>query len=254
MMRFGIPEYRLPRTLIRAEIDKILVARRDARSSARRSRPTFGLAELQRRGLRGRLPLGRRLARAATSQVPGVELDGVVKAVDYLLNVNRGYRMDLGRRVVVIGGGFVAFDAARTALRLGREATPADLEALAAETDARVKEALDSARAALRGGATEVTIVSLESFDEMPVLRTTQGHEEFEETKKEGVALPPAPRPEALPRRAAGSQAVELRGVRLGLRRRTAASRPRYDDDGRRHHRGRRLHPRHRPEAGPRRS
>ncbi len=44
-----------------------------------------------------------------------------MKAIDYLLNANRGYRMDLGRRVVVIGGGFVAFDAARTALRVGRE-------------------------------------------------------------------------------------------------------------------------------------
>ena len=66
--------------------------------------------------------LSRRRARAAaTCRLPGVELDGVVKAVDYLLNVNRGFRMDLGRRVVVIGGGFVAFDAARTALRVARE-------------------------------------------------------------------------------------------------------------------------------------
>ena len=52
-----------------------------------------------------------------------------------------------------------------------------------------MKEALDSARAALRGGASEVTIVSLETFDEMPVLKTTQGHEEFEEAKKEGVSF-----------------------------------------------------------------
>jgi ferredoxin len=50
-----------------------------------------------------------------------------------------------------------------------------------------LKEALDSARAAIRGGATEVTVVSLESLDEMPVLRTTQGHEEFEEASKEGI-------------------------------------------------------------------
>jgi len=91
---------------------------------------------------------------------------------------------------VVIGGGFVAFDAARTALRLGRE-SEADLESLASESDSRAKEALDSARAALRGGATDVTIVSLERFDEMPVLRTTQGHEEFEETRREGVAFLP---------------------------------------------------------------
>jgi ferredoxin len=50
-----------------------------------------------------------------------------------------------------------------------------------------VKEAIDSARAAVRGGAREVTIVSLEDFSEMPVLRTTQGHEEFEEAQKEGI-------------------------------------------------------------------
>ena len=76
-----------------------------------------------------------------------------MKAVDYLLNVNRGYRMDLGRRVVVIGGGFVAFDAARTALRVaqgGRVGRAGEPD----EADARMKEALDSARAALRGGAT----------------------------------------------------------------------------------------------------
>ena len=129
------------------------------------------------------------VSRGRDLQVPGVELDGVVKAVDYLLNVNKGYRLDLGRRVVVIGGGFVAFDAARTALRLGRESGLEADEAsrLASAADARMKEAFDSARAAVRGGATDVTIVSLESLDEMPVLRTTQGHEEFEEASREGI-------------------------------------------------------------------
>src|SRR5512143_1438803 len=93
--------------------------------------------------------------------------------------------MALGRRVAVVGGGFVAFDAARTALR----SVPEEDEAAAA--DARVKEAFDSARAALRAGARDVTIVSLENFDEMPVLRTTQGHEEFEEARKEGIRFIP---------------------------------------------------------------
>ena len=50
-----------------------------------------------------------------------------------------------------------------------------------------MQEAIDSARAAVRGGAAEVTIVSLEEFDEMPVLRSTQGHEEFEEAQREGI-------------------------------------------------------------------
>lgn len=182
MMRFGIPEYRLPRTLLRAEIDRIVSLGVDLRLNTALS-PEFGIAQLRAQGFEA-VFLSVGVSRGRDLQAPGVELDGVVKAVDYLLNVNRGYRVDLGRRVVVIGGGFVAFDAARTALRAGRdEEAPAD----SAETDARVKEALDSARAAIRGGATEVTVVSLEDFSEMPVLRTTQGHEEFEEAKREGV-------------------------------------------------------------------
>ena len=182
MMRFGIPEYRLPRTLLRAEIDRIVSLGVDLRLNSPLS-PAFGLAQLRAEGFEA-VFLSVGVSRGRDLQAPGVELDGVIKAVDYLLNVNRGYRMDLGRRVVVIGGGFVAFDAARTALRAGR-----DEEASAdhAETDARVKEAMDSARAAIRGGATDVTVVSLEDFSEMPVLRTTQGHEEFEEAKREGV-------------------------------------------------------------------
>ena len=158
--------------------------------------------------------------------MPGVELDGVVKAVDYLLNVNRGYRMNLGRRVVVIGGGFVAFDAARTALRLGRED---EAHELAGETDARMKEAFDSARAAIRSGATEVTIVSLESFAEMPVLQTTQGHEEFEEAKKEGIAFLPRRGPKGF----SGDgrlQQIELRGV-LSVFDENGRFNPRYDDE-----------------------
>lgn len=187
MMRYGIPEYRLPRALLRAEIDRILALGVTLKLSTPLT-PNLGLADLRRAGFDA-VFLSVGVSRGRDLQVPGVELDGVVKAIDYLLNVNKGYRLELGRRVVVIGGGFVAFDAARTALRIGRESglDPAEANALAAAADARVKEALDSARAAVRGGATDVTIVSLESLDEMPVLRTTQGHEEFEEARKEGI-------------------------------------------------------------------
>ncbi len=185
MMRFGIPEYRLPRTLIRAEIDKVLALGAELRLNAPLG-PGFGLTELRRDGYEA-VFLSVGVSKGRDLQVPGVELDGVVKAVDFLLNVNRGYRLDLGRKVVVIGGGFVAFDAARSALRLGREAEAQALGELAEEESARMKEALDSARAALRGGAAEVTVVSLETFEEMPVLRTTQGREEFEEARREGI-------------------------------------------------------------------
>ncbi|GAO03524.1 FAD-dependent oxidoreductase [Anaeromyxobacter sp. PSR-1] len=211
MMRFGIPEYRLPRSVIRGEIEKILALGVTLRTRAPLT-PERGLAALRAEGFEAfflsvGVQKGRDLA------IPGVELDGVVKAVDYLLNANRGYRMNLGRRVVVIGGGFVAFDAARLALRAGREDEVRALgETLGAESDARLIEALDSARAAVRGGATEVTIVSLESFEEMPVLRTAQGHEEFEESRREGIRF----QPRRGPRRFVGTghlEAVELRGV-----------------------------------------
>lgn len=223
MMRFGIPEYRLPRTLIQEEIRKILALGVTLKCQAPLS-PAFGLAELRSEGFES-VFLSVGVSKGRDLQVPGVELDGVVKAVDYLLNVNRGFRMNLGRRVVVIGGGFVAFDAARTALRLGRED---EAHELAGETDARMKEAFDSARAALRGGATEVTIVSLESFAEMPVLQTTQGHEEFEEAKKEGIAFLPRRGPKQFLGDSRLRQ-VELRGV-VSVFDENGRFSPRYDD------------------------
>ncbi len=211
MMRFGIPGYRLPRSIIQAEIEKIVSLGVTLKLGTGLG-PSYGLAELKRDGFEA-VFLSVGVQKGRDIQVPGVELDGVIKAVDYLLNANRGFRLDLGRRVVVIGGGFVAFDAARTALRLGREEEAATLAAaLPEEADARLKEALDAARAALRGGATDVTIVSLEAFEEMPVLRTTQGHEEFEEAQKEGVRF----QPRRGPRRFLGEKhlrAIELRKV-----------------------------------------
>ena len=222
MMRYGIPEYRLPRSLLRAEIDSLLSLGVTLRLRTPLT-PEFGLAALRRDGFEA-IFLSVGVSRGRDLDLPGAELDGVVRAIDYLLNVNRGYRMSLGRRVVVIGGGFVAFDAARTALRAGQE----EAAAAAGEADARMKEALDSARAAVRGGALDVTIVSLESFEEMPVLRTTQGHEEFEEARREGIRF--------LPRRGPKLFAGDSRLRAVTLRKVTSVFTPegrfapRYDD------------------------
>jgi NADPH-dependent glutamate synthase beta subunit-like oxidoreductase len=227
MMRYGIPEYRLPRSLLRAEIDAITALGATLRLKTPLT-PSYGLADLRREGFEA-VFLSVGVARGRDLDVPGSGMDGVVKAVDYLLNVNRGYRMNLGRRVVVIGGGFVAFDAARTALRAGRLEEAAALGSHAGEeADARLKEALDSARAAVRGGATEVTLVSLESFDEMPVLKTTQGHEEFEEAQREGIRF--------IPRRGPKRFLGDGRLARIELRRVTSVFNaegrfaPEYDD------------------------
>lgn len=208
MLRHGIPEYRLSRSLIDKEIDKIKSLGVEIRYNTPLTE-SFGIAELKKQGYEAVfLSVGTQKGRDLN--IEGSHLDGVVKAIDYLININNGYRVNLGKRVLVIGGGFVAFDAARTALRGGLE------------EHGNIHEAVDAARTARRAGAEEVHIASLESFDEMPVLRTAQGHEEFEEAKREGVVF----HPQRGPRRFLGEngklKAVEFIGVK-----RT------YDENGR---------------------
>lgn len=187
MMFHGIPEFRLPRQIIEKEAEKIQKLGVKIRYGAPLN-AEFGIAELREQGYAATfISVG--VQKGRDLQIEGSELDGVIKAVDYLININNGYRVDLGKKVIVIGGGFVAFDAARLALRAGLDpnATAADTM----PTGGEVQAAFDVARAAVRRGATEVEIISLESFDEMPVMRTTQGQEEFHESQKEGIRFRP---------------------------------------------------------------
>jgi NADPH-dependent glutamate synthase beta subunit-like oxidoreductase len=173
MIYHGIPEFRLPRSVIDKEIEQILSMGAELRLNTALT-PDYGLAELWAEGYEA-VFLSVGTQRGRDLNIEGGDLDGVVRAIDFLLNMNHGYRVNLGRKVVVIGGGFVAFDAARMALR-----------ASAGEAQ-NMSAALDAARAAVRTGVTDVTMVSLESFDEMPARRTAQGREEFEEAQHEGV-------------------------------------------------------------------
>jgi NADPH-dependent glutamate synthase beta subunit-like oxidoreductase len=127
--------------------------------------------------------------------LPGGDRDGVVKAVDYLLNINRGYRVDLGDKVIVIGGGSVALDAARSAVR----DFYSPMEEIEMTARAVVGQpAMDAARGALRGGASEVHVVSLEASQEMPAALTVQGREELREAREEGIHIHPAWGPEEI--------------------------------------------------------
>jgi formate dehydrogenase beta subunit len=133
--------------------------------------------------------------------IEGVQNDGVLRAIDFLLNVNLGYRTELGRKVVVVGGGNVAFDVARSVvrqaeklagmseaeLRSALQRAAAAMEQLTAETPEAPDElrlALDVAREAIRKGVPEVHMYCLESMDEIPA-----AHEEIEEAEKEGIRL-----------------------------------------------------------------
>ncbi len=207
MMFHGIPEFRLPRSIIERETAKIIGLGAELKFNAPLT-PEFGLQELRNSGFESVfLAIGTQRGRQLA--IEGTELDGVVKAIDFLLNVNHGYRITIGKRVLVIGGGLVAFDAARMALRAGAEQLP---EATMPDTRRRTLQrvlqgenvppqvtpfldtgegttpaALDAARAALRAGAPDVRMISLESYQEMPAFRSAQGREEFEEARKEGV-------------------------------------------------------------------
>ena len=207
MMFHGIPEFRLPRQIIEKETEKI----KDLGVEIRYGTPLtaeFGVRELRQAGYAA-IFLSVGVQKGRDMKIEGSDLDGVVKAVDYLININNGYKMDLGRKVMVIGGGFVAFDAARMALRAGM----ADVNGNGSMTGNEVHTAFDAARAAIRSGAAEVQVVSLESFEEMPVMRTKQGEEEFEEARKEGVVF----RPQRSAKRFIGEdgrlKAVDLVGV-----------------------------------------
>jgi formate dehydrogenase beta subunit len=195
MMVLGIPPYRLRRDLLDAEIKAILDMGVELRTGLRLGED-FSLASLKQEGF-GSVFLGIGAMRSRDLQIPGVDLDGVLRAVDFLLNVNLGYRVELGDDVVVVGGGNVALDAARSALReiaAGRatpsagldrvDETEAETRADADAAGAATSAALDVARTAVRLGARRVRCVTLESRVEMPASEF-----EIEEAEVEGIEL-----------------------------------------------------------------
>jgi NADPH-dependent glutamate synthase beta subunit-like oxidoreductase len=206
MLVHGIPEFRLNRSVIDKEIDRVAAMGVELKFNVP-LRVGFGLAELREQGFAA-IFLSIGTQRGRDLKIEGSELDGVVKAVDFLLNVNHGYRVNLGRRVVVIGGGLVAFDAARMALR-----TALEKEQNRPGGEGVLASALDAARAAIRAGVADVRMVSLESFDEMPVMRSAQGREEFDEARREGIVFQPQRSAKRFVGQNGRLQAVELQGV-----------------------------------------
>jgi len=175
MLRLGIPEYRLPRELIRLEVNTILSLGVELKLNSAIGRD-FTISDLKQRGFKAIfVGIGAHKSRDLT--IPGVELDGVFRAVDFLLNVNLGYRVELGNKVIVIGGGNVAIDVARTAARQ---------EKMEVEHVTEVAEALDVARSAVRFGAKEVHMVCLEDWHEMPATK-----EEIAEALEEHIQIHP---------------------------------------------------------------
>ena len=122
MLRYGIPEYRLPQAVIDRELDVLRQMGITFHPSVRLGRDV-GCAELEASHDAVFLGLGAWGVRGMG--LPGEEHHAVMQGTDFLRQVNEGERPSLPDRVVIIGGGNTAMDAARCARRLGAEVTVA---------------------------------------------------------------------------------------------------------------------------------
>lgn len=146
MLRAGIPEYRLPREVVNAEIRDIEETGVEIRLDTR----VDSLDDLFAQGYDAvLLAVGAHVGQKLP--IPGVDAAGAVTGVEFLRQVNVGDGAQVGATVLVLGGGNVAFDCARVALRLG---------------------------------ASEVHMACLESRDDMPA-----SAEEIVEGEDEGIII-----------------------------------------------------------------
>lgn len=148
MLRYGIPEYRLPEKTLDQEIDRIVKMGVEIETGVSLGKDTK-LDDLQNEFDAVFIAIG--AWQEATMNIPGEEAEGVSYGIDFLRQVASGSLKKLKGKVVVIGGGNTAVDAARTALRLG---------------------------------AQTVTIVYRRTRNEMPAFE-----EEIEQAEQEGIQL-----------------------------------------------------------------
>ncbi|HEY7558486.1 MAG TPA: FAD-dependent oxidoreductase [Candidatus Binatia bacterium] len=157
MLAVGVPEYRLPRELIRREVSVIEALGVEIRCNKKIGR------EVSFQSLRAGfaaviIAVGAKRPRALG--LPGEQGPGVFGGVDFLRAVALGESLPLGSNVIVIGGGNVAYDVARTVVR---------------------QSAYDAARTAARlPGTRQVRLASLETLEEMPAdtVEIREGDEE----------------------------------------------------------------------------
>ncbi|NUO07273.1 MAG: FAD-dependent oxidoreductase [Candidatus Brocadia sp.] len=116
MLRMGVPTYRLPRTAIDDDVEYIKKLGVEIKYNT-----TFGaditFDSLKKDGF-SVLFIGVGLSESRSLNIEGVQLEGVLKGVSFLNEVNTTGSAEIGKKVLVIGGGAVAMDCARTALRL----------------------------------------------------------------------------------------------------------------------------------------
>jgi heterodisulfide reductase subunit A-like polyferredoxin len=147
MLTVGIPSYRLPRKLLNAEIDRMRAIGIEILLDTPVGR-SIAFEELRKRFAAVFIAIGAHVERKLA--IPGENLPGVAGGVEFLRRVNLEKPVAPGQRVLVIGGGNSALDAARTALRCGAKDVTIVYRRTRAEMPADVREIEDAAREGIK--------------------------------------------------------------------------------------------------------
>jgi NADPH-dependent glutamate synthase beta subunit-like oxidoreductase len=146
MLRYGIPAYRLPREVLDKEIQNIVDMGVELKTDCSIGND-ISLDDLKKKYKAIFVSIGAH--KGLNLSVDGEDAEGVFSGVDFLNRINSGEKIDLGKRVVVIGGGDTAIDAARISLRLGAEVTilyrrtRTEMPAIEEEIDEALEEGID---------------------------------------------------------------------------------------------------------------
>ena len=142
MMRYGIPEYRLPKADLQEEIDSILKMGVTIKYNQKLG-TDFTFDSLKQSGFDA-IFVGIGAQLGSNVRTPGGELEGVLQGVDFLREVELDIAKKLHGKVFIIGGGNTAVDAARTALRFGAESVTIVYRRTEVEMPAAVEEIHDA--------------------------------------------------------------------------------------------------------------
>ena len=118
MLRYGIPEFRLPREVLEEEIDYIVAAGAVLKTGVRVG---IDAAIEDLLSQHDAVLLAAGCYRSLRLDLPGEDLPGVYPGLEFMMEVCAGKPPKVGKRALVIGAGFTAFDCARSALRLGAQ-------------------------------------------------------------------------------------------------------------------------------------
>ena len=174
MLTLGIPSFRLEKDVLNAEIDILKEMGVEFRCGVEVGKDVT-IQQLRGEGYKGfYLAIGAQ--KSAKLHIPGEELEGVLGGVDFLREVNLGNKPDIGRRCAVIGGGNVAMDVCRSAVRLGAEETyvfyrrseaemPADPEEVREAMEEGVKFRFMSAPVEIIGTDGRVSAIKIEKME-----------------------------------------------------------------------------------------